>query len=112
MKTKNLIGIVFIIGFITLAFLNFGSSVGGYMDFSEAERTGSNAHVVGTWVAQKPVAYNPSTNVFSFHMADENGLEREVHYLNPKPANFEDAEKTRHRRFNSGRYFRSRPYPG
>ena len=24
---------------------------------------------------------------------DENGIERKVHYLNPKPANFEDAEK-------------------
>ena len=93
MKTKNIIGIAFIVGFIALAFMNFGSSVGGYMNFDEADQTGASAHVVGTWVSTKPVSYDPSTNVFRFYMADENGNEQEVHYLNPKPANFEDAEK-------------------
>ena len=93
MKSKNIIGIAFIIGFITLAFINFGASVGGYMDFTEAKETGSNAHVVGKWLAEKPVAYDNKANIFSFYMEDENGVERKVHYLNPKPANFEDAEK-------------------
>ena len=93
MKTKNIVGIAFIAGFVALAFMNFGSSVGAYMNFDEAQKTGSSAHVVGTWISSKPVNYDPSQNVFSFYMADENGLEREVHYLNPKPANFEDAEK-------------------
>lgn len=93
MKSKNIIGIAFIIGFITLAFINFGSSVGGYMDFEEAKATGAKAHVVGKWLSEKPVAYDNQQNIFSFYMEDENGVERKVHYLNPKPANFEDAEK-------------------
>ena len=93
MKKKNIIGLVFIIGFITLAVINFGSTVGGYMDFAEAEKTGVKAHVVGTWVTSEPTRYDPATNTFQFHMADELGKVREVHYLNPKPANFEDAEK-------------------
>ena len=93
MKKKNIIGLVFIAGFIALAFMNFGSSVGGYMDFTEAAETGVKAHVVGTWASEKPISYNPETNIFQFHMQDEEGLVREVHYLNPKPANFEDAEK-------------------
>ena len=93
MKPKNIIGLTFILGFITLAFINFGSSVGGYMDFAEAKETGAKAHVVGKWIADKPVAYDQEKNIFSFYMADEQGIEHKVHYLNPKPANFEDAEK-------------------
>ena len=93
MKLKNIIGIALIVGFIGLAFMNFGSSVGGYMDFEEAAVTGASAHVVGTWVSERPVNYDPATNVFSFFMQDEQGRIREVHYMNPKPANFEDAEK-------------------
>lgn len=93
MKLKNIIGLAFIFGFIILAFLNFGDSVGGYMDFAEAKATGAKAHVVGKWLEEKPVAYDQEKNIFSFYMADEQGIERKVHYLNPKPANFEDAEK-------------------
>ena len=93
MKAKNIVGGAFIAGFIALAFMNFGSSVGGYMDFNEAQATGSKAHVVGKWLSDKPIAYDHKTNIFSFYMADEMGVERKVHYLNPKPANFEDAEK-------------------
>ena len=93
MKKKNIIGLALIVGFIALAVMNFGSSVGGYMDFTEAERTGVNVHVVGTWVDSEPTRYDPVSNTFHFHMADEEGHVREVHYLNPKPANFEDAEK-------------------
>ena len=93
MKKKNIIGSIFIVGFIALAVMNFGSSVGGYMDFTEAEQTGVKAHVVGTWANEKPISYDPTTNIFQFHMQDEQGRVHEVHYLNPKPANFEDAEK-------------------
>lgn len=93
MKKKNIIGLALIVGFITLAFMNFGSSVGGYMDFVEAEKSGVNAHVVGTWHQDEPISYDPSTNIFQFHMQDEEGIVRKVHYLNPKPANFEDSEK-------------------
>lgn len=93
MKKKNIIGLALIVGFITLAFMNFGSSVGGYMDFVEAEKSGVNAHVVGTWHQDEPISYDPATNIFQFHMQDEEGVVRKVHYLNPKPANFEDSEK-------------------
>ncbi len=93
MKPKNIIGILLIVGFIGLAFMNFGSSVGGYMDFEQAHASGANAHVVGTWENTQPVAYDQSTNIFSFYMKDEQGAIQKVHYLNPKPANFEDAEK-------------------
>jgi len=93
MKTKTIIGLVLMIGFTGLLFMNFGQQVGGYMDFEEAAATGAKAHVVGQWVQEQQFSYDRSTNVFSFHMRDDQGHVRKVHYENPKPANFEDAEK-------------------
>ena len=93
MKFKTIIGLVLMLGFGALLFLNFGQQVGGYMDFAEAEETGAEAHVVGTWVESERYAYDRDRNVFSFHMQDEAGHVRMVHYPNPKPANFEDAER-------------------
>lgn len=76
-----------------MLFLNFGQQVGGYMNFAEAEASGSKAHVVGMWVDAEQFRYDASSNVFSFQMEDEVGNVRMVRYNNPKPANFEDAEK-------------------
>lgn len=93
MKLKSVIGLALMVGFASLLFMNFGDQVGGYMDFAEAEASGSNAHVVGQWVKDQPSTYDPARNVFTFHMQDDAGLVRQVQYPNPKPANFEDAEK-------------------
>lgn len=93
MKPKTLIGLVLLVGFGSVLFFNFGSQVGGYMNFDQAASTGSAAHVVGTWAEEQPVRYDHSENLFVFYMRDEVGATRQVHYYNPKPANFEDADK-------------------
>jgi len=93
MRTKTIVGIVLIVGFTSILLMNFGQQVGGYMNFAEAEDTGSKAHVVGDWVQEEAFAYDANANIFSFHMKDDNGIVREVHYNHPKPPNFEDAEK-------------------
>ena len=93
MKTKNVVGLVLMLGFASLLFLNFGEQVGGYMDFTQAAETGAAAHVVGYWEADQAYRYDPAQNLFTFYMRDEQGAVRKVHYPNPKPANFEDAEK-------------------
>ncbi len=93
MKPKTLIGAVLIVGFTALLFLNFGQQVGGYMDFTQAQATGSRAHVVGRWIKERHFEYDRNSNIFSFYMEDEQGTIRRVHYANPKPPNFEDAEK-------------------
>lgn len=93
MKPKTIIGLVLLIGFTSLLFLNFGQQVGGYMNFAEAEAAGAKAHVVGAWLKDRPAHYDPARNVFSFYMRDELGNVRQVHYANPKPPNFEDAER-------------------
>ncbi len=93
MTWKSIIGLVAMAGFAGLLLFNFGSQVGGYMDFEQAAQTGSQAHVVGTWVDDQPTRYDRSANVFVFYMKDETGTVRKVRYPNPKPANFEQAEQ-------------------
>ena len=93
MKTKTILGLVLLVVFTSVLFLNFGEQVGGYMSFTEAEASGSKAHVVGMWVENAPVSYDAQSNTFSFTMQDDQGNIRHVRYGNPKPANFEDAEK-------------------
>lgn len=93
MKWKSIIGLVAMAGFAGMLLLNFGSQVSGYMNFEEAAQTGSKAHVVGTWVEDRPTQYDRSANVFSFYMRDQNGAVRKVRYSDPKPANFEQAEQ-------------------
>jgi len=93
MNKKTIIGLVLLIGFTSVLFMNFGQQVGGYMDFAQAEASGSKAHVVGELVKERPVNYDPAQNLFTFYMKDEQGSVRQVHYANPKPANFEDADR-------------------
>ena len=93
MKWKTIIGLAAMLGFGTLLFVNFGSQVGGYMNFEQAARTGASAHVVGTWAKKRPTHYDRAQNVFTFYMRDEAGAVRKVQYNNPKPANFEEAEQ-------------------
>ena len=93
MKPKTIIGIVLLVGFSSVLLMNFGTQVGGYMNFEQAEEAGSRAHVVGDWDRDQSFKYDANTNVFSFHMMDELGNVRQVRYMNPKPPNFEDAER-------------------
>jgi len=93
MKWKSILGLIAMAGFAGLLLMNFGSQVSGYMNFEQAAETGSKAHVVGTWVKERPTQYDRSQNVFSFYMKDETGTVRKVRYPNPKPANFEQAEQ-------------------
>ena len=92
MKRKTIIGLVVMIGFASLLLLSFGDQVGGYMTFAEAEASGDRAHVVGQWAKPETARYDPASNLFTFHLEDEEKQVRLVHYQDPKPASFEDAE--------------------
>ena len=91
-KKKTILGVAIMIAFGSLLLMNFGEQVGGYMNFDQAEVSGSRAHVVGEWVRDNHFEYDPSSNTFSFMMKDEQGSVQKVLYNNPKPPNFEDAE--------------------
>jgi cytochrome c-type biogenesis protein CcmE len=93
MKPKTIVSLVVMAGFAGLLLMNFGSQVGGYMNFEEAAASGAKAHVVGTWAEDLPTRYDQARNLFVFHMRDEDGNIRRVRYANPKPSNFEEAEQ-------------------
>ena len=92
-RRRTIIALIFLVVFMSLLLFNFGEQVSGYMPFSEAEASGAYAHVIGHWVQPETASYSPEDNLFTFHMQDEEGDVRKVHYRNTKPASFESAEK-------------------
>ena len=93
MRPKTFVGLACIGVFGFFVVDSFGSQVAGYESFTEAAASGRRAHVVGTWLRDRPTVYDPARNVFTFSMADEAGQVRQVAFADPKPANFEDAEQ-------------------
>ena len=93
MRPKTFVGLACIGVFGFFVVDSFGSQLSGYETFTEASENGRRAHVAGTWLRDQPTTYDRDRNVFTFSMADENGLVRRVTFADPKPANFEDAEK-------------------
>ena len=92
-KPRTIISLIALVVFASLLLFSFGDQVGVYMHFAEAEASGTRAHVVGNWVQSETTHYDPEKNLFKFHLRDNQGAVREVHYRDPKPASFEDAEK-------------------
>ena len=93
MRPKTFVGLACIGVFGFFVVDSFGQQLSGYETFTEASANGRRAHVAGTWLREQPTTYDRDRNVFTFSMADENGLVRRVTFADPKPANFEDAEK-------------------
>ena len=93
MRLPTLLGLAFVGIFGFFVVNSFGDQVSGWETFEDAAESGRKAHVVGTWDREAPSTYDPSRNVFTFVMTDTSGTTRPVVYANPKPANFEDAER-------------------
>ena len=93
MKRKTIIGLVVLGGFASLLLLSFGDQVGGYMNLRKHTQLDLVPMLVGHWVRPEAARYDPATNLFSFYLEDDQEEVRLVHYQNPKPASFEDAEK-------------------
>ena len=93
MNVKTFVGAFLLIGFGYLVVDSFSEQVTGYETFGQATENGKRAHIVGDWLEEQPTGYDAQANAFTFYMTDEAGETRQVVYRNPKPANFEDAEK-------------------
>ncbi len=92
-RPKTFVGLACIGVFGFFVVDSFGTQLSGYESFTQATESGRRAHIAGTWLRDQPTIYDPDRNLFTFSMADENGLVRRVAFNDPKPANFEDAEK-------------------
>ena len=95
MKKAHIIGILMIAAAIVTISLAVGNT-SSYVGFGEAsENPGKEYHVVGDWVKDKGLEYDPAKdpNYFAFYLEDENKDIRKVVYRNNKPQDFERSEK-------------------
>ena len=98
MKTINiglLVGIA-VFAMLGLVFLATSGAIGGaskYTTFKEAQASGEDVHVVGSWVRRAEAHYNSEQDVFNFYMQDSTKEIAPVRFHDPMPVNFETAEK-------------------
>ncbi len=97
MKTRNLLALLAIGVFIAVLAVSFADNVSIYTDFAAARKQAAvntaDVHVVAQWVRREEAQYDPSTDCFRFYLQDSTGSQQLVHYYDPKPANFEQADK-------------------
>ena len=95
MKKIHILGIVIIavcLGFILTGLTDSST----YASFAEAQANpGTEYHVVGKLNKEKEAVYDPTvnTNLFTFYMYDNNGLEKKVKLYKNKPQDFERSEQ-------------------
>ncbi|MCZ2355378.1 MAG: cytochrome c maturation protein CcmE [Bacteroidia bacterium] len=93
MKLKSIIGLLILAGFITLLIINFAGSTSIYTTFADAKQRGSDVHIVASWVRRDEAKYDPAQDIFQFYLQDSTNNTQLVIYRDPKPANFEQADK-------------------
>lgn len=94
MKKIHFIALILIAAAVAVL-ISFTGEVEAYGNFKEAANTGKSMKVVGTLLKNKPMEYNPEKdpNKFVFYLKDQNGEERKVVLLKPKPQDFEMSEQ-------------------
>jgi cytochrome c-type biogenesis protein CcmE len=90
MKTKYILGIAIIIIFIIYAGFSFRRSLTPYVDFQQAEKSGSTVQIIGNILHQE-TSYDIQTGKLGFIIEDKNKNRMKVFYSGVKPANFEQA---------------------
>ncbi len=93
MKTPTLIILIVVAVFGAVLTINFGKNTSIYSDFGTAKKTGRQIHVVGEWVNRDQSSYNPASDEFTFFLKDTLQQVEQVLYHDPKPMNFEQAQK-------------------
>lgn len=73
--------------------VNLSASASTYAGFDEAVDSGKKVHVVGQWVQRDQAEYDMDRDLFKFYLKDEQEKEMLVYFNDPKPVNFEQAEK-------------------
>jgi len=89
MKIKIIVASVVILAALGFGAISFVETNVEYADFQTAIATHKKMQVKGSWVQEKPSAFDPSKAQFSFFMVDESGREMKVVYDGARPNNFE-----------------------
>lgn len=93
MKPIKIILLVALAIFMVALGLNFSESASIYTDFETAQKSGKEVHIVGKWVDREKAFYDADRDIFTFMMQDTLQRTEQVIYRDPKPINFEQAEK-------------------
>ncbi len=89
MRIKYIVGIVIILIFTVLAAVSFKTSLTPYVSVAEAKKSDSKVQLKGERLDNG--RFDVASNMFVFHIKDENGEKMEVVYDGPKPGNFDQA---------------------
>lgn len=94
MKKSALIGIIIIAVAIGVIVSTYADS-STYGNFSDAQQTDAELHVVGKLELDKAIVYNPvqDANYFSFYVKDNQGKDCKVVFNGTKPQDFEKSEQ-------------------
>jgi len=93
MKTSHIIVLGFLAIFVVMLGINFSQSASVYTGFDQARATNKQVHIVGKWIKRDQASYDPQRDLFQFYLQDTLNNVELVHYYDPKPTNFEQAEK-------------------
>lgn len=92
MKTSRIILIAGIAILMVLFGINLAGNSSTYSSFEEAKRSGKTVHIAGEWVKRELAQESPNEFVFYVQDSTHQQVERVLFY-DPKPSNFEQAEK-------------------
>jgi len=91
MNKKYIIGSVVILAFVVIALFSFSDSTTKYVTVAEAKESNETVQLSGSWLKGEKTDYDAETNIFEFHIQDENGNKIRVLHDGVKPNNFEIA---------------------
>jgi cytochrome c-type biogenesis protein CcmE len=87
------LGVLVLVIFGALAFLNFNKTVAPYVSFAEARAAAGGAVQVAGFPHHQQADFLAEKGVFTFPMENEEGEVMEVAFRGVKPGNFDQAEK-------------------
>lgn len=93
MKLSSIILLIIIALFTVGLAVNFSGNSSTYTTFSEAKKSQERVHIVGKWTKREESSYDPSQDIFTFFLEDTTGTIAKVSYHDPKPMDFEKAER-------------------
>ena len=94
MKRSSLVALVAVAIFMAVLLYSMSGNLSRYTDFASArQEPGQEVHIVASWVNRDQTHYDATRDEFTFYLQDSLGQTQLVVYPDPKPANFEQAEK-------------------
>ncbi len=91
MKSSRIFLLVLAAGLMVFFGINLSKNLSSYSDFETAKKSGRQVHIPGEWVDRDKAV--ETDNSFQFYVKDSLNHVEMVHYYDPKPNNFDQAEK-------------------